>query len=254
MSKLTGRVAAITGGANGIGRSTAELFAREGAKVAILDCDGDAGRSLEKDLLRQNHDASFFEIDVSREDEVKAVVDAVLDRYKRIDILFNHAGRIITKPVLEISTAEWDELMNHNAKSVFLMTRAVLPHMLERGSGVILNTSSTSATAASPLQTIYCASKAAMHQFCRAIAVEFRDSGIRCNLICPSFVRTKHAEDEIKQLQHYGIFASDNDVQKMQGRICEPDEVAAVALFLASDDASFVNGAEIYVDNTFTVS
>ncbi|QLC24922.1 SDR family oxidoreductase [Parasphingopyxis algicola] len=254
MTDLTGRVALITGGANGIGRSSVDLFARNGANIAFLDCDAERGRELEESLRGEGFDVTFVEADVSQDGQVSDAVDSVLDKYERIDILFNHAGRIIAKPLLEISISEWDELMNHNAKSVFLMTQAVLPHMLERGSGIILNTSSTSATSASPLETIYCASKAAMHQFCRAIAVEFRDSGIRCNLICPSFVRTKHADEEIKQLRHYGVFASENDIQNMQGRICEPDEVAAVALFLASDDASFVNGAEIYVDNTFTVT
>lgn len=252
MSKLNGRTALITGGSNGIGRATVELFAQNGAKVAFLDCDVEGGRNLEEKMTAAGFDVAFFEADVSKEDEVAMSTDRVLDKYQRIDILFNHAGRIIAKPLLEISVTEWDDLMAHNARSVFLMTKSVLPHMLERGAGVILNTSSTSATAVSPLETVYCASKAAMHLFCRAVAVEFRDSGIRCNLISPSFVRTQHADAEIKQLRQYGVFASQDAVQNMQGRICEPEEVATVALFLASDDASFVNGAEILVDNTFT--
>lgn len=254
MEKLAGRVAFITGGANGIGRSSVELFARNGAKVAFADCDEEGGSELAKSLCKVGLDVTFVSADVSQLDQVENAVSTVLTTYGRIDILFNHAGRIIAKPFLELRLADWDEMINQNARSVFIVTQAVLPHMLERGAGVILATSSTSATSASPLETIYCASKAAMHQFCRAIAVEFRDSGVRCNLICPSFVRTRHADEELSQLRRYGIFASDNDLRAMQGRICEPDEVAAVALFLASDDASFVNGAEIYVDNTFTVT
>jgi NAD(P)-dependent dehydrogenase (short-subunit alcohol dehydrogenase family) len=91
-----------------------------------------------------------------------------------------------------------------------------------------------------------------MHQFCRAIAVEYRDAGIRCNLVCPSFVRTHHGMDELEQLRTHGVYASSEDVNFMQGRMCEPEEVAAVALFLASEESSFINGAEIFVDNTFT--
>ncbi len=132
------------------------------------------------------------------------------------------------------------------------MTQAVLPGMLERGRGVIVATSSASARVATKFEAAYSASKAAMHQFCRAIAVEYRDSGIRCNVVCPSFVRTDHGMQELAQLRTHGIYASSEDVNLMQGRMCEPEEVAAVALFLASEESSFINGAEIFVDNTFT--
>jgi NAD(P)-dependent dehydrogenase (short-subunit alcohol dehydrogenase family) len=102
------------------------------------------------------------------------------------------------------------------------------------------------------METVYIASKAAMHQLARAIAVEYRDSGVRCNNICPNFIRTKHGLEEMAQLRAFGVLASEDDVNTLQGRKCEPEEVAAVALFLASDESSFVNGAEIFVDNTFT--
>lgn len=102
------------------------------------------------------------------------------------------------------------------------------------------------------LESLCCASKSAMHALARSIVVEYRDQGIRANAICPSFIRTRHGAHEIEQLRAYGAFASENDVNIMQGRICEPKEIANVALFLASDESSFINGAEIYVDNTFT--
>ncbi|MEM8813950.1 MAG: SDR family oxidoreductase, partial [Pseudomonadota bacterium] len=172
--------------------------------------------------------------------------------FEVIDTLFNHAGSIVVKPFLDCTIEEWDEQMNNNAKSAFLMSRLVLPGMLERGRGNLIFTSSIAVRVVTPFEAIYCASKSAMHQLARSLAVEFRDRGIRSNTICPSFVRTKHGEDEIAQLRGYGILASEKDVNIMQGRICEPEEVANVALFLASDESSFVNGLELFVDNTFT--
>jgi NAD(P)-dependent dehydrogenase (short-subunit alcohol dehydrogenase family) len=251
-SRLADRVALVTGGSNGIGRATVELFAAEGATVAFIDIDAARGSSLQEQLTKAGHTALFLEGDVSQPESVSDCVDRVRQQFDCIDILFNHAGVISAKPFLDYSIEEWDWMMANNAKSVFLVTRAVLPIMLEKGRGVIVNTSSSAVKAVTKFESVYSASKAAMHQFCRAIAVEYRDAGIRCNLICPSFVRTHHAETELDQLRANGIFASQADVDLMQGRICEPEEVAATALFLASEDSSFINGAEIFVDNTFT--
>ena len=250
--RLAGRVALISGGANGAGAASARLFAREGASLAIADRDAVAGRRLEVELRAKGYPVLFVEADVSIPEHAAVATRAAEAAFSRIDILFNHAGIIIVKPFLEFSIEDWDEMMDNNAKSAFLMTRLVLPGMLERGYGVVLSTSSSGVRAVTHLEAVYCASKAAMHQLARAIAVEYRDRGIRSNTICPSFVRTQHGTQEIAQLRAYGVFASEQDVNVMQGRICEPDEVANVALFLASDESSFINGAEIFVDNTFT--
>jgi NAD(P)-dependent dehydrogenase (short-subunit alcohol dehydrogenase family) len=252
VGQLHGQIALITGGAKGAGAASVKLFAEEGAAVAFVDRDAAAGNALELRLKATGLEVYFIEADVSVEQQVAEAIARAYSRFSRIDILFNHAGIIIVKPFLDIRIEEWEELMANNAKSVFMVTRLILPHMLEQGRGVIINTSSTAVRAATHLESVYCASKAAMHQLARSIAVEYRDRGIRCNNICPSFVRTHHGEDEIAQLRAYGIFASEQDVNVMQGRICEPEEVAAVALFLASDASSFINGAEIFVDNTFT--
>lgn len=251
-TRLADRVALITGGANGIGRASVRLFSEEGAQVAFIDIDAPRGRALERELKKMGRDVFFIDGDVSDQEAVARCVRETITRYKRIDILFNHAGVISAKPFLECSHDEWTWMMDNNAKSVFLMTQAVLPGMLERGRGVIVATSSASSRVATKFEAVYSASKAAMHQFCRAIAVEYRDAGIRCNLVCPSFVRTHHGMEELAQLRTHGVYASPDDVNLMQGRMCEPEEVAAVALFLASEEASFINGAEIFVDNTFT--
>jgi NAD(P)-dependent dehydrogenase (short-subunit alcohol dehydrogenase family) len=252
MKRLPRRSVLITGGANGAGAASATLFAEEGARVTVADRDGDAGEQLVNELSARGLSAIFVHADVSRSEEAQKAYAAARDAYGQVDILFNHAGIMLVKPFLECTPEEWDELMDNNAKSAFLMCRLVLPEMLERGKGTLIFTTTTGVRAATQLEALYCASKSAMHQLARALAVEYRDHGIRSNMICPSFVRTRHGEDEIQQLRSYGVLASENDVNAMQGRICEPEEVAEVALFLASEASSFVNGAEIFVDNTFT--
>jgi NAD(P)-dependent dehydrogenase (short-subunit alcohol dehydrogenase family) len=249
---LDGLGALITGGANGVGAASCRLFAKEGARVAFIDRDKSAGQALSVEMEAKGYEVRFIYGDVSHEKEVIAMVTEASQWLGQIDILFNHAGIIIVKPFLEISLSEWDELMNNNAKSAFMVTRLVLPQMLERGRGNLIFTSTTGVRAATHLESVYCASKAAMHQLARSIAVEYRDRGIRSNAICPSFIRTRHGAEEIAQLRSLGILASEQDVNIMQGRICEPEEVASVALFLAGDGSSFINGAELFVDNTFT--
>jgi NAD(P)-dependent dehydrogenase (short-subunit alcohol dehydrogenase family) len=252
MGRLDQKAVLVTGGANGAGAASVLRFCQEGARVVFLDRDRQAGEALAESLARLGHRARFIATDVSNPDQAAAAVAEAMADLGHIDVLFNHAGIIIVKPFLDFSLSEWDELMDNNAKSAFLMCRLVLPGMLERGKGVLVFTSSTGVKAATHLESLYCASKSAMHALARSIAVEYRDQGIRSNAICPSFIRTRHGAHEIEQLRAYGVFASENDVNIMQGRICEPEEIANVALFLASDESSFVNGAEIFVDNTFT--
>jgi NAD(P)-dependent dehydrogenase (short-subunit alcohol dehydrogenase family) len=191
---------------------------------------------------------------VSSASEVTAAIEEANDRFdNRIDILFNHAGTIIIKPFLETTELEWDWMMNVNVKSMFLMTQAVLPSMLTHGKGAIVNTSSISAVAGTPMEVLYCTSKGACHMFTRAIAIEYRDRGIRCNAVCPGFIRTAHGLRELKELQAYQVDVSEKNICRLQGRICEPEEVASAALFLASSDASFVNGETLFVDNGMLV-
>ena len=159
---------------------------------------------------------------------------------------------IIIKPFLETSVEEWDWLHAVNVRSMFLMTKAVLPQMIAAGGGSIVCTSSISAVAATPMEVLYDTTKGAVHMFARAIAVEFRDRNIRCNAVCPGFVRTPHGLREVADLTRYGVDASDAAIAAQQGRLCEPEEVARAALFLASDEASFVNGTYLFVDNAFT--
>ena len=252
-ARLDGKHAVISGGAAGAGGAASEVFAREGAHVFIVDIQQDAGRTLAEKIRRAGGKADFFEADVSKSAEVDAAIEEANRLFGgRIDVLFNHAGTVIIKPFLETTEHEWDWMMNVNVKSMFLMTRAVLPSMLENG-GSVVNTSSISAVAGTPMEVLYCTSKGACHMFTRAIATEYRDEGIRCNAVCPGFIRTAHGNRELKELRAYGVDVSEEDICRIQGRICEPEEVANAALFLASDEASFVNGETMFVDNGMLV-
>lgn len=250
--RLRGKVALISGGAGGCGEAASLLFAREGAAVAIVDRDGDAARALAARIQAQGGRAIGLAADVSQADQVAAAVAASLEALGPTDVLFNHAGTLIVKPFLEVEEHEWDWLMAVNVKSMFLMTRAVLPQMLKKGKGSIVCTSSISAQYATPGEVVYNASKGACQMFARAIAVEFRDRGIRCNAVAPGFIRTDHGMRELRDLQAMGVNASEADIAQQQGRLCDPQEVAQAALFLASDDASFINGAHLFVDNGFS--
>ncbi|HEX7775875.1 MAG TPA: SDR family oxidoreductase [Parvibaculum sp.] len=250
--RLAGKVALISGGAGGCGEAASLLFAAEGAKVALIDKQGAAARDLAERINKSGGVALGLEADVSDKRAVEAAVARTLAAFGAIDVLFNHAGTIIVKPFLETSEDEWDWLMAVNVKSMFLMCKAVLPAMLKAGKGSIVNTSSISAITATPLEVLYCTTKGAVHQFSRALAVEYRDQGIRVNAVCPGFIRTAHGMREVRELSAQGVDASEAAMKAMQGRMCEPVEVAQAALFLASDDASFVNGSHVYVDNTFT--
>jgi NAD(P)-dependent dehydrogenase (short-subunit alcohol dehydrogenase family) len=250
--RLAGKIALISGGATGMGGASSRLFAAEGAKVGVIDRNEEAGRAVVAEITAAGGTAVFAAADVANEAHVNAAVAHITATIGAPNVLFNHAGTIIIKPFLETTLQEWDWLMGVNVTSMFLVTKAVLPGMLKQGGGSIVCTSSISAVAATPREVVYNASKGACHMFAQSIAVEFRDQNIRCNTVCPGFVKTPHGLREVKELSALGVDMSDAAIAVQQGRLCEPEEVARAALFLASDEASFINGTHLFVDNCFT--
>ncbi len=250
--RLEGRSTIVSGGADGCGAAAARLFANEGARVAIVDRQVSKGEALAAEIRANGGEAVFTEADVSKRDAVEAAVAAATSAFGSPTALFNHAGSIVVKPFLETTDEDYDWLMDVNVRSMVLMTRAVLPGMLAAGGGAIVCTSSISAVAATPAEVLYDTTKGAVHMFARAIGVEFRDRNIRCNAVCPGFIATAHGNREVELLGRYGVDASEAAIRAAQGRMCRPEEVASAALFLLSDEASFVNGAHLFVDNAFT--
>ena len=248
MSDLNGKNIIVTG-ASGMGKATAELFAKEGARVAILDVDEKEGNKT-IELIKQNGgEGIFLKTDVSNSKEIDESIEEILKNFGEIDILFNHAGTIIVKPLHESTEEDYDYLMNINVRSAFLVCNKVIPLMLKNGGGNIVITSSIGGEKGFAYESLYCMTKGAVLQLARSIAIEYRDKGIRCNAVCPGFVKTNHGLTEIKQLDNLGQNWNEKDLHSVQGRICDAKEVANAVLYLASDESSFVNGNAFYIDN-----
>jgi NAD(P)-dependent dehydrogenase (short-subunit alcohol dehydrogenase family) len=247
--RLAGKIAVITGGAAGMGRTTSLAFAREGASVAILDIQRAAGEETVK-LIRQNGGtAEFFEADVSDAWQVDAAFDRVIETFGPYNVLFNHAGTITVKALHESTEEDYDRLMDINVRSAFLVCRRAVKEMSINGGGSIVITASIASELGFPLESIYCMTKGAVLQLARSISAEYRDQGIRCNAVCPGFVKTAHGLREINELDEAGQEWEEGALADAQGRICEPEEVSSAVVFLASDEASFITGNALYVDN-----
>ncbi len=247
--KLANKIALITGGNRGIGLATAQLFEQEGARVAIVGRDADAGRAA----LQNLRDALFIQADVARADDCQRAVNETLRAFGQLNILFNNAGIILRNRNLEATTEdEWDATMNINVKSIFLMSRAALPHLRAAGGGAIVNTSSYIGLVGFPGLAAYAASKGAVVNLTRAMALDHAQENIRVNCICPGSVKTDMIDAAWRA---YGDVARAAQVwadKHPLKRIAAADEIARVVLFLCSDDSSFITGAAIPVDGGIT--
>ncbi len=247
--RLAGKIAVISGGAAGIGRATSVSFAEEGASVIIFDIQKEAGEETVQIIRNNGGTAEFIETDVSNDDQVNAAFDQVNSSFGYYDILFNHAGTITVKPLHESTEEDYDRLMDINVRSAFLVCRRAVKEMSANGGGSIVITASIASELGYPLESLYCMTKGAVLQLARSISAEYRDQGIRCNAVCPGFVKTAHGLREISELDTAGQAWEEGALAEAQGRICEPEEVAAAVVFLASDEASFITGNALYVDN-----
>jgi NAD(P)-dependent dehydrogenase (short-subunit alcohol dehydrogenase family) len=245
---LEGKVALITGGASGIGRATALLFAREGAAVAIADLNQQAGQTVAEEIVRGDGRAIFERADVTNVADCERVVERTQRELGPINILFNNAGIMRRASILELSAEDWDRVMAVNVKSIFLMSRIVIPIMLQAGGGSIINMASGWGLAGGPRAAAYCASKGAVVLLTKAMAIDHGRQNIRVNCICPGDTDTDMLRNEARQLgAQEDRFLADS-ARRPLGRIGKPEEIARAGLYLASDESSFVTGTALIVD------
>jgi NAD(P)-dependent dehydrogenase (short-subunit alcohol dehydrogenase family) len=246
--RLQNKVALITGGTSGIGESVAELFAREGANVAITGRNETRGHAVTARILESGGQAIFVHTDVRHAAECKRAVDATLGSFGRLDILFNNAGVFFPQTTLECSEEEWDLQIDINLKGTFLMSKYALEPMIAQGRGVIINNSSGWGLVGGDKAVAYCASKGGVVLLTKAMAIDHGRQGIRVNCICPGDVDTPMLpEDARRRALEWKTYLAGCENRPM-GRIGTPEEIAKAVLFLASDDSSFMTGASLVVD------
>jgi D-threitol dehydrogenase (NAD+) len=242
---LDGKVALVTGGASGIGAAIVDTFVAKGARVAVVDLDGDAAA---KKAAEHGGLASGYACDVTDPSAVDAAVDAVLAEYGHIDILVNCAGVVILAPAEDLTVSGFDTTINVNLKGTFLVCQAVGRHLLAQGSGKIINLASQAASVALDQHVAYCASKFAVVGLSKVLASEWAGRGVTVNTVSPTVVLT-----DLGRKAWEGPKGDALKAQIPTGRFALPEEIAATALFLASDAAGMVNGADLVVDGGYTI-
>lgn len=248
MGALTGKRAIITGGASGIGRATSRLLAREGASIAILDLNEKGGRALAEEIELLFGQALFVAADVSKSSDCEHAVDRVVERYGGIDILVNNAGIIRRTNALTTTEAEWDRVMAINVKSVFLLSKLAIPIMIEEGGGVLVNIGSGWGLTGGRDALSYCASKAAVVNMTRAMALDHGRQNIRVNCVCPGDTDTSMLRTEARQLGQDEEKFMLNAADRPLNRIGSPEDVAQAVLYLVGEASSFVTGTTLVVD------
>jgi dihydroanticapsin dehydrogenase len=248
--RLNDKVAIVTGAASGIGRASAIRFAQEGARVVAVDWNAEDGEEVAQEICADKGQAIFVKCDVSKAAEARRAVAQAVEAFGHLDILLNNAGIMVQGTVPELTEADWDRVLDVNLKGTFLCSKYALRQFrAQKTGGVIINMASVNSFYAEGGIAAYCASKGGLIQLTRAMAIDHSDEGIRVNCICPGWTDTP---------MNASFFASAPDARekagKLQaiGRIAQPEEVAAVAVFLASDDASFVTGSAYVVDGGFS--
>ena len=237
--KLQDRVAIIFGGTSGLGEATAKAFANEGAKVVVTGRDEEDGNRIVKDIKDNNQDAIFVKADVTKKSDIQAVVDKALTTYDQIDILYNGAGiHDDYDNAVELEEDFYDQLMAINVKAPYLAAKMVIPHFIKQGGGTVINVGSQATQMAGPGGSAYVTSKHAILGFSKQLAFDFGSQGIKVNTLSPGFIETPMTE---------GI--DDERLDRIPAqRAGKPEEIAALAVFLASDDSNYMQGANVLMD------
>lgn len=245
--RLSGKFAVITGGGSGIGAVTADLFAKEGARVAILDRDLPAGEGVASAIRAKGREAAAWACDVSKQEQVRDAVERAFERYGVIDVLFNNAGVAIRRTVCEAEPEDWDEVMEINVRGAFLCSKFCLQHMNELGASIIHSSSVTGITGVRN-RSAYSAAKGALAALTRNMAMDLAARKVRVNCVCPGFVRTPLIERLLNDPNRSRLLISMHPL----GCLGEPEDVAQAVLFLASDESRWITGITLPVDGGFS--
>ncbi len=252
--RLEGKTAIVTGGGTGIGEAICKRFAAEGAALAIAELEEENGKSTAEDINGSGGRAKFIHTDTSDSESVKSMVSAAVGEYGKIDILVNNAAAFVFGKVEDVTADDWAKVFGVNVIGYANCVREVLPSFREAGQGIVVNIASVSAFIAQPEFVPYNSSKGAVAQLTRCLAMDLAPDNIRVNAICPGAVKTRATDMHIDSLgldreQSYIDFGQD----ALMKRMGEPSEIASVALFLASEDASYMTGAHVIVDGGMSI-
>jgi len=247
--RLSGKIALITGAGSGIGRSSAHLFAEEGALVIVNDLSEDRGHAVTAEIEQAGGRALFIQADVTDAESVRRMAEQAIEACGHIDVLFNNAGISGVGALHELEPDAWDQIMRVNVRGVFLPSKYILPHMMARRSGSIINMSSCIAEIGLARRASYAATKGAVLALTKSMQVDYAEYGIRVNALLPGTIMTPFVEDYLKK-SYDNEEAAIKGLQKRQlsGELGRPDDVAKAALFLASDDSKFMMGSPLYID------
>ncbi|KAB2329545.1 glucose 1-dehydrogenase [Cytobacillus depressus] len=247
--KLINKVALITGAGSGIGKSTALLFAQEGATVIVNDINETQGMETVREITNNNGEAFFIKTDVTNAIEVENMVNKIISDHGKIDILFNNAGISGVGAAHELDEDTWDRVINVNVKGVFLPSKYVISHMMKRKEGSIINMSSCVAEIGLMRRTVYSASKGAVLALTKSMQVDYAAYNIRINALLPGTILTPFVEDYLSK-SYDNLEEAFNTIKKRQlsEEVGRPEDVAKAALFLASDESKFMMGSPLYID------
>ena len=246
--RLRDKVAIITGAASGIGKATAILFAEHGAKVVVADIDENGGNQTVANIKDNDNEAIFIHTDVTINEDTEQMVEKTVNTYGKLDVLFSNAGIAMRLPVADLSVEDWHRCLDVNLTGVFLCAKAAIPVMKQNGGGSIINMSSIYGLVGADVRAAYVASKGAVTNLTRGMALDYAEDNIRVNCICPGFVETPLVAGVVKNPTEYQKLANKHPMR----RLGQPEEIAYGALYLASDESAFVTGIALPIDGGYT--
>lgn len=253
MFSLKDKVAVVTGGASGIGEAIAKTFAAAGAFVYIADSDARNGKRVANEIVEAKRNAFYLDLDLTSAESCASVAETVHEEWSRLDILVNNAGIGHVGTILDTTADDLDRLLAVNVRGMFDLTKAFIPSMIERGYGVIINVASIGGVVAIKERLAYCTTKFAVVGFTKCLALDHAQQGIRANAICPGRVETPFVKARISETPDPEKAYREMAATQAVGRMGTPDEIAAAALYLASDEAAFVTGTALEIDGGFAV-